>query len=259
MITRYCDKAPDIPPPSLYYTFRGVSEIRDSLRADADARLRPDYGVETKRGAAADAPPACGDKSPPRSREAPPPLPTDARPLPSDAAPAGATAFLCASEPLDEFGRSWTLVDNRAGPELHTKPSRCIAAPPRGRDADVPRAQVEENSILSYSSETGDAPTLLKARLEEMVDGATFSDEDDDADAEADDRGVGATAVTDGLLRFVARLSTADSWRRKLLERTHSDGRASSPGDLRRAASAGPRGTDRRVAATPRYRPSRSL
>ena len=138
MITRYCDKAPDIPPPSLYYTFRGVSEIRDSLRADADARLRPDYGVETKRGAAADAPPACGDKSPPRSREAPPPLPTDAPPLPSDAAPAGATAFLCASEPLDEFGRSWTLVDNRAGTELHKtfKMHRGAAAGPRrGRSA----------------------------------------------------------------------------------------------------------------------------
>ncbi|KAK7253501.1 glutamine-fructose-6-phosphate transaminase [Aureococcus anophagefferens] len=36
VITRYCDKAPQIPPPSLYYTFRCSNELKAALVSGAD-------------------------------------------------------------------------------------------------------------------------------------------------------------------------------------------------------------------------------
>ncbi|KAH8065722.1 glutamine-fructose-6-phosphate transaminase [Aureococcus anophagefferens] len=51
VITRYCDKAPQIPPPSLYYTFRCSNELKAALVSGADDAPRPAYGVEAAPGA----------------------------------------------------------------------------------------------------------------------------------------------------------------------------------------------------------------
>ena len=99
VITRYCDKSPKIPPPSLYYAFRNASDLRAALNADAAAAAsssRPAYGVE---GAApAPAPASC------------PGCPVRGAPGPAQEKGHAGTAFLCASEPLDASG-NWTLVE----------------------------------------------------------------------------------------------------------------------------------------------------
>lgn len=150
VITRYCDKAPEIPPPSLYYTFRCSNELKAALVS----------GVAAVR-----APPACGG--------------------------AAAPAFMCASEPLDA-GEHWALV--------------------------------EENTIISFSLPACGAaePTLLRGPLccPDDDDGANFSDDDGELPPTPPKAGVGSTNVTASMLSFVAKLQSADSWRRKFIERS---------------------------------------
>lgn len=149
VITRYCDKAPEIPPPSLYYTFRCSNELKAALVSVAAVR----------------APPACGG--------------------------AAAPAFMCASEPLDA-GEHWALV--------------------------------EENTIISFSLPACGAaePTLLRGPLccPDDDDGANFSDDDGELPPTPPKAGVGSTNVTASMLSFVAKLQSADSWRRKFIERS---------------------------------------
>ena len=50
VVTRYCDKAPRIPPPSLYYAFLPCSELRTHLLAERFCAARSAYGPG-RRGA----------------------------------------------------------------------------------------------------------------------------------------------------------------------------------------------------------------
>ena len=186
VITRYCDKAPLVPPPSLYFTFRAAADLRSSLVEKSDALDNaPAYGVDVEV--------TKGAPHPKSATTAPPPARADDAPAP------GAGAFMCASEPLDA-GEHWSLV--------------------------------EENTIISFSlPPCGAAPTLLKGPLccpdRDDASEVHFSDDDDGGDggggtraAGRDGDGVGSTNVTDQMLHFVAKLKSADSWRRKFIERS---------------------------------------
>ncbi|KAH8052387.1 glutamine-fructose-6-phosphate transaminase [Aureococcus anophagefferens] len=151
VITRYCDKAPEIPPPSLYYTFRCSNELKAALVSGADDAPRPAYGA---------------------------PLATPAAAGPAALAP-GVAAH-------------WALV--------------------------------EENTIISFSLPACGAaePTLLRGPLccPDDDDGANFSDDDGELSPTPPKAGVGSTNVTASMLSFVAKLQSADSWRRKFIERS---------------------------------------
>ena len=46
VVTRYCDKAPHIPPPSLYFAFLPCETLRSRLNdSKADAPTGPAYGL----------------------------------------------------------------------------------------------------------------------------------------------------------------------------------------------------------------------
>lgn len=183
VITRYCDKAPQIPPPSLYYTFRCSNELKAALVSGADDAPRPAYGIEDARAPA----PAAAAPGP---AAAPPPGVAAVR-APPACGGAAAPAFMCASEPLDA-GEHWALV--------------------------------EENTIISFSLPACGAaePTLLRGPLccPDDDDGANFSDDDGELPPTPPKAGVGSTNVTASMLSFVAKLQSADSWRRKFIERS---------------------------------------
>ncbi|KAJ1463349.1 nucleophile aminohydrolase [Pelagophyceae sp. CCMP2097] len=102
IITRYCDKAPEIPSPSLYFTFREAQRLQEALMTCDDgepgepAIAAPAYGI----GAGQKRPPlasckldgAYGGKNCPRQWRCSSP------------------AFMCASEPLSQHTEYWSLV-----------------------------------------------------------------------------------------------------------------------------------------------------
>ena len=97
VVTRYCDKAPRIPPPSLYYAFLPCSELRTHLLASKGSAPRgPAYGLG-RRGAGntADAP---------VSRRGSADLLEQCE----------GGAFICASEPLTRNTERWHLIEENS-------------------------------------------------------------------------------------------------------------------------------------------------
>ena len=96
VVTRYCDKAPHIPPPSLYFAFLPCETLRSRLNdSKADAPTGPAYGL------------SAGDKvlSPrlvkPGGRAGSDHVSQDCE----------GGAFICASEPLTRCPEQWTLIE----------------------------------------------------------------------------------------------------------------------------------------------------
>ena len=121
VVTRYCDKAPRIPPPSLYYAFSSCAKLRSHLtRNDQCCRRTPGDG-----SAAAQPPPS--SLAADAAAAAPPPPAADAAAsdAPSAASLSAAAgvmlterctggAFMCASEPLTHHvgeESEWHLIE----------------------------------------------------------------------------------------------------------------------------------------------------
>ena len=113
VVTRYCDKAPRIPPPSLYYAFLPSHTLRThiSTSASADgAAAGPAYGLQHARGAPSTDVDALASASASASASAPQCRVGSVQT--SESVESG--AFICASEPLTRCPEQWTLIEENS-------------------------------------------------------------------------------------------------------------------------------------------------
>lgn len=103
VVTRYCDKAPRIPPPSLYYAFLPSHTLRTHIATSrgADGAAGPAYGLHARSTPSADAP---ASASAPGGRAG--------SVQTSESVESG--AFICASEPLTRCPEQWTLIEENS-------------------------------------------------------------------------------------------------------------------------------------------------
>ena len=99
MVTRYCDKAPTIPAPSLYYAFAEPAALRQHLRGCPAGRLAPGHGATAMKPLTSASAGGCGGARQGAS---------DAR-QPSTKL-GNRAAFICASEPLTTDIANWHLI-----------------------------------------------------------------------------------------------------------------------------------------------------
>lgn len=146
VVTRYCDKSPKIPPPSLYYAFLPSSELRTHLAAGCGTGpAGPAYGLRARgtRGQ------KVSGGTPPLSR------PEVSRRGACDLTElCESGAFICASEPLTRDPSRWHLIEENS--------MICFSRDEAGRPqvtggAAELYAQCEGDSFASEHGRTGEA------------------------------------------------------------------------------------------------------
>ena len=125
VVSRYCDKAPHIPSPSLYYAFADGNALREHLQASSPGRQTPGHGAHsivnelttTGAGAAARAKPPCRPDGCARGSVSALPAHADAPSALQGGESSGSFrslskgAFICASEPLTTHIAQWHLLE----------------------------------------------------------------------------------------------------------------------------------------------------
>uniref|UniRef100_A0A7S4B882 Glutamine amidotransferase type-2 domain-containing protein n=1 Tax=Chrysotila carterae TaxID=13221 RepID=A0A7S4B882_CHRCT len=96
IVTRFCDKAPRIPPPSLYYAFASACELKEHLQQGPAGLLAPGHGAtQARRLSASSLPKKMGRDC-------------------SQIERCTGGAFICASEPLTTHVERWHLIDENS-------------------------------------------------------------------------------------------------------------------------------------------------